>query len=223
MKRHIFRLITCLCLVCAMLSGIGTAAIADSGYVSVTLQKGDTVYSICKARGLDYEKEKNVIMVLNDMDLESQLSYLRAGDIIKLPSKNSATASKSVISSEDKVEYYVVPYVIQKGDSIAHVYWLWGLSFEDYVEDIKSLNFVDDLDLLYVGAVYLLPTTASNLQTDVYTTVMSHVMKTGETAYDVITGYGVDYYDNLGKLKSYNYGRDLTRISAGDKLLIPLI
>ena len=126
-------------------------------------------------------------------------------------------------STKDKIEYYVIPYVIQKGDTLANVYWLWGLKYEDYADDIRSLNGVENLDLLYIGAIYLLPTTAPNVKTDIYTTVMSHVMKHGETAYDIITGYGVDYYENLAKLKTYNQGKDLARISAGEKLLIPLV
>ena len=223
MKKRLFRVILCVCLLAALLSGIGSAAYAASDYFTVTLQKGDTVYSLCKANGLDYETEKNAIMVLNGMDLESQLSFLRAGDTIKLPSKMSAASTQNVISTSDKVEYYVIPYVIEKGDTIAHVYWLWGLRFENYVEDIKSLNGVENLDLLYVGAIYLLPTTAENIKTDVYTTVMSHVMQRGETAYDIITGYGVNYYKNLSKLESYNGGKDLAKISAGEKLLIPVV
>ena len=113
--------------------------------------------------------------------------------------------------------------MIEKGDTIAHVYWLWGLNFENYVEDIKSLNGVDDLDLLYVGAIYLLPTSESNLKTDVYTTVMGHVMQPGETAYDVISAYGIDYNQYLAKIRSYNHGADLTKIQAGETLLIPLV
>ncbi len=223
MKKRLFCLILCFCLVATLLSGIGSAAYAASDYFTVTLQKGDTVFSLCKANGLDYEKEKNAIMVLNGMDLESQLSFLRAGDTIKLPSQVRSAPTQNVISTADKIEYYVIPYVIEKGDTIANVYWLWGLRFENYVEDIKSLNGVENLDLLYVGAIYLLPTTVENLKTDVYTTVMSHVMQRGETAYDIITGYGVDYYKNLAKLESYNGGKDLAKISAGEKLLIPLV
>jgi len=135
----------------------------------------------------------------------------------------SMTAFADGPYADDEVEYYVIPYVIEKGDTLAHVYWLWGLRFENYAEDIKSLNGVENLDLLYVGAIYLLPTTASNLQTDTYTTVMAHIMKPGETAYDVITAYGVDYYENEARLSRYNGGADLARIRAGEKLLIPLV
>ena len=132
------------------------------------------------------------------------------------------TAGK-VDVSKDEVEYYVIPYVIEKGDMLTDVYWRWGLKFENYADDIRSLNFVDNLDLLYVGAIYLLPTSVNNVKTEEFTKVMAHTMKKGETAYEVFSSYGIDYYENLGKLKSYNHGNDLTKIAAGEKLLIPII
>lgn len=128
----------------------------------------------------------------------------------------------SAFAEEDQIEYYVIPYEIQKGDSIAHIYQLWGLRYENYADVICSLNGVDNLDLLFVGAIYLLPTTAANLQTDVYTTVVSHVMCAGETAYDVFMRYGIDYNSNIARLRNYNGGADLTRINIGEKLLIPI-
>ena len=134
-----------------------------------------------------------------------------------------ASAAGKVDISKDEVEYYVIPYVIVKGDMLTDVYWRWGLKFENYADDIRSLNFVDNLDLLYVGAIYLLPTSVNNVKTEEYTKVMAHTMKKGETAYEVFTSYGIDYYENLGKLKSYNHGQDLTKITAGEKLLIPII
>ena len=134
-----------------------------------------------------------------------------------------ASAAGKVDISKDEVEYYVIPYVIEKGDMLTDVYWRWGLKFENYADDIRSLNFVDNLDLLYVGAIYLLPTSVNNVKTEEFTKVMAHTMKKGETAYEVFTSYGIDYYENLGKLKSYNHGNDLTKIAAGEKLLIPII
>lgn len=126
----------------------------------------------------------------------------------------------------DKVKYYVIPYVIEKGDTIAHIYWLWGLRFENYSEDIMSLNYVDDysdLDLLFVGSTYLLPTTEANVKTGTYTTVMSHVMQSGETVYDVCCSYGIDYFDSQKTLERYNRGADLTKVSVGQEVLIPLL
>ncbi len=124
---------------------------------------------------------------------------------------------------EDEVEYYAVPYVIQNGDSFTRIYERWGLRFEKYAGRICAINAVEDLDVLFVGATYLLPTTAENLDTDVYVTVMSHQMRGGETAYDVLADYGIDYNENVELLQRFNGGRDLTKIQIGEKLLIPVV
>lgn len=134
--------------------------------------------------------------------------------------------SGKTVSSGDSVKYYVIPYVIEKGDSIGHIYWLWGLNYMNYLEDILSLNYIDDssdLDLLFVGNTYLLPTTEANVKTGTYTTVMSHVMQKGETVYDVCTRYGIDYNDSQKTLERYNYGKDLTKVKVGQEFLIPLL
>ncbi len=219
MIRRILRFALCLCLIAALFCGYGISACADAGYFSVKLKYGDTVSSVCEANGIDFEDNKNLIMVLNNMSKEAELDSLRAGTVIKLPSSSSV---KSSIISKDKIKYYVIPYVIESGDYIANIYWLWGLRFENYQEDIKALNGKDDLDLLYIGDTYLLPTTEANVKTGNYTTVMAHVMQKGETVYDVCNAYDIDYIDNEEVLMRYNLGRDLTEISVGDEFLIPL-
>lgn len=220
MIKRLFSFIICIMLMAALFCSFALSASADSSYFTVKLEYGDTVTSVCTENGINFEKNKNLIMVLNNMTKEAELNSLRAGTKIKLPSPSSVS-NKSAISG-DKVKYYVIPYVIEKGDTIANVYWLWGLRFENYQEDIKSINQVKDLDLLYVGSTYLLPTTESNVKTGTYTTVMSHIMKSGETAYDVFSTYGIDMKENQEKLERYNLGRDLTKLSAGSELLIPL-
>lgn len=220
MRKRVISLILSVVLVASLFCSFSLSASADSSYFSVKLKSGDTVTSVCTANGINFEKNKNLIMVLNNMTKEAELDNLAAGTTIKLPTVSSIS-SKSIISA-DKVKYYVIPYVIEKGDTIAYVYWLWGLRFENYQEDIKSINQVKDLDLLYVGSTYLLPTTEANVKTGTYTTVMSHVLKSGETAHDVFSAYGIDFNEEKETLERYNYGKDLTKLSAGSELLIPL-
>ncbi len=221
MKKKIISLCLCVFIISSMFCGFSLSASADNSYFTVKLDAGDTVSSVCTDNGINYEKNKNLIMVLNNMTKEAELDSLSAGTSIKLPTISSIN-NKSIISA-DKVKYYVIPYVIEKGDTIAHVYWLWGLRFENYQEDIKSINQVDDLDLLFVGSTYLLPTTEENVKTGTYTTVMAHTMKTGETAYDVCSAYGIDFNEEQKTLERYNCGKDLTKLSAGSELLIPLL
>lgn len=221
MIKRVLSLILCVMIVAAMFCGFGLSASADSSYFTVKLKSGDTVSSVCTDNGINYEKNKNLIMVLNDVTKEAELNSIAAGQSIKLPTISSINNKR--IISKDKVKYYVIPYVIEQGDTIAHVYWLWGLRFENYQEDIKSINQVDDLDLLWVGSTYLLPTTEANVKTGNYTTVMSHLLKSGETAYDVFTAYGIDFEEEQDVLERYNYGKDLTKLSSGSELLIPLL
>lgn len=221
MIKRLTSLTLCILIIASLFCGFGLSASADSTYFTVKLNSGDTVSSVCTANGINFEKNKNLIMVLNNMTKEAELNSMAAGESIKLPTVSSIN-SKSIISS-DKVKYYVIPYVIEQGDTIAHVYWLWGLRFENYQEDIKSINQVDDLDLLWVGTTYLLPTTEANVKTGTYTTVMSHLLKSGETAYDVCSAYGIDFNEEQEVLERYNYGKDLTKLSAGSELLIPLL
>lgn len=134
-----------------------------------------------------------------------------------------AASVPAAAEGEDQVEYYVVPYEIQNGDSFTQIYQRWGLRLDKYADVIRALNGVDDLDVLFIGSIYLLPTTEENVQTDEYVTVVSHVMHAGETAYQVFTSYGFDYNQSIGLLQRYNGGIDLARINIGDKLLIPLV
>ena len=221
MKKKLMSMFLSMCIMFSLCCAFSANAFAASDYFTYKVKSGDTMTSICRANGIDLSKNKNLIMVLNDMDSEYEMDYIKVGQSIKLPSKSSVSSNSKI--SGDKIKYYVIPYVIESGDYISNIYWMWGLKYENYEEDIKALNYADNLDILWVGSTYLLPTTAANVKTGTYTTVMTHTMKSGESAYDVFKTYGIDYDDNLKTLKRYNYGRDLTKLTTGDELLIPLL
>ncbi len=200
------------------------AAFAEIDYDVVTIQKGDTVKNLLEKNGRDYKTDKYVIMVLNGMDRESQMEILTIGDTLKVPKaeKDIPGIAPNLISSKDVIEYYVIPYKIQQNDSLKKIYKSWGLSYYDYQETIKALNPDKDLDLLYVGDLYELPTTEKNLRTNIYTTVMSHIMQDNETVESVYGRYGVNYSEYKAKLQNYNT-IDFDQMKTGDKLLIPLV
>ena len=222
MFKRLFSLLLCLVLLGCLVPGL---AFAEVDYDEVTIKEGDNVLKLLEANSLSYENEKYVVMVLNRFDRESQMEVLSIGNTIRIPRapKDIVGSAPHLISNRDQIAYYVIPQSITAGDTLRFIYKLWGLRYDDYAELIKALNPERNLDLLYVGAIYLLPTSVNNVKTEEYTKVMAHTMKKGETAYEVFTSYGIDYYENLGKLKSYNHGNDLTKISAGEKLLIPII
>ena len=129
---------------------------------------------------------------------------------------------------EDEVAYYVVPYVVQKGDSLFDVYQRWGLKIEKYADLICAINGVDNLDVLVVDTIIYLPTTEANLTEENlanhdYVTVVSHIMRRGETAYQIYTDYGIDYNANIYRLQSFNGFADLAKLPLGAKLYIPVL
>ncbi len=193
---------------------------ADSPSQTLTVKSGDTVYGLCQSLGLDYSKCKKSIMALNGLDSEADLGSIRVGQKLRFPMENPESKASG---TDDEVEYYVMPYKLKKGEYLAKVYNLWGLNCKDYLDDIEGLNpQVEDLNKLPEGALLYLPTTRENLQNDNYVAIMGHVMQPGETAYSVVTGYGLDYFEMEDELVKYNFGADLAKLQAGKKLLIPM-
>lgn len=244
MKR-VLSLVLCLALFVLL---VPAAAMAWDGVVAVTLDWGDTVYDICSSYGLNYNDVKGVIMQLNGFDAEWQMGNLYPGDTILLPINYTAPvtyvepvyvdpvyvgqtyyANPVYVQPvyevpEDSVFFYVIPYVIRSGDSIQNIYSRWGLRYETYADMIRSLNGVSNLDSLVVGATYYLPTTWENVNPNsFYVTVIGHVMRYGESAYDVFFDFGINYNRYYNILEAFNGWRDLTRLSAGDRLLIPVV
>ena len=199
------------------------AAFAEEDYVTITIQKGDTVRKLLKANGRDYDVDKYVVMVLNGMDRESQMEILTIGDTIKIPKaeKDIEGDAPHLISTKDKIHYYVIPYKVQKGDTLKYIYKLWGIPYDDYADAIKALNEDQDVNNLKIGAIYYLPTTERNLHTKIYTTVMEHKMLEGETVESVYSKYGIDFAENREHLQAFNT-IDFAVMKAGDTLLIPL-
>jgi hypothetical protein len=163
-------------------------------------------------------------MVLNGMDRESQMEILTIGETIKIPKaeKDIVGDAPHLISTKDKIHYYVIPYKVQKGDTLKFIYKLWGLPYDSYADRIAALNPGVDLDKLYVGDLVLLPTTEKNLKTNVYTTVMSHTLLQDESVESVFERYGIDFTKNRDELQKYN-SKAFDKLGAGEKLLIPLI
>ena len=96
-------------------------AYADASQTKVTVKKGDTVYGICQSLGLDYNICKNTIMRLNGMEKESELSSIKVGSTLIFPASSKDCAESGGKSGDDKVEYYVIPYVMEKQLDCEHL------------------------------------------------------------------------------------------------------
>lgn len=203
---------------------IPCAAFAAEDYDTVTIEKGNTVLNLLEARGRDYETDRYVVMVLNRMYRESQLEVLSIGDTIKIPKAKSEIKGEApnLISEADGIDFFVIPYKIQKGDTLKGIYKLWGMSYLENAALILALNPGKNPDKLSVGEIYNLPTTEKNLKTNTYTTVMSHVLLKDESPKSVFARYGIDFSEKEADLQQYNL-IPFAEMKEGDKLLIPLV
>ena len=230
MRKRILSLILCLTLFIML---VPAAAMAWDGIAAVTLEPGDTVYGICENYGVNYFEAKDVIMYLNGIEEEWQLSALYPGNTILLPVNYDTTSQTATYAApapavqedvpDDAVLFYVIPYRIHNGDTIESIYNGWGLRFETYAPMIRCLNGVDNLDALTVGVTYYLPTTAENVGGSPYVTIVGHVMRYGENVYNVFYDYGINYYRYKTILWAVNGWRDLDNLNAGEQLLIPVM
>lgn len=220
MLKRTLALMLCILMFAALLPA---ASLAAEDYDEVTIKSGDTIRKLLKANGRDFDTDKYVVMVLNGWTREKQMDTLSIGETVKIPKSigDIVGPAPHLISSKDRIEYYVIPYVIQKGDTVKFIYKLWGLKYDDYVSTIEALNPGQDLELVYPKDLLYLPTTEKNLKTNTYTTVMSHVMLQDEAVESVFIRYGRDFQGDREYLQRFN-PKDFDDLKAGDKLYIPL-
>ena len=195
-------------------------AYAQTDSVTVRVEKGDTVYGLCQELGLSYNLCKSAIMSLNGFTRESQLGNIKAGSDMLFPAAESETNKVPVLAG-DSVAFYLMTYKFKEGDYLYGIYNLWGLDYDDYAADVLYLNDIPDPDKIPIGRLLRLPTNEENLMGNDYTTVVGHVMASGESVYEVCRSYGLDYYAMEDRLTEFNTGRDLTKIQAGQTLKIP--
>ena len=141
-----------------------------------------------------------------------------------LPSTSSLTTGQALsVPAGDSVAYYLVRYTLQSGDTIGQIYANWGLSYKTFDNQIKKLNNISSYNSIAAGKTLILPTTNPAVANSAYYTVMSHIMKSGETAYDVICSqYGMNFSANQSSILALNNTTDLSYIQAGTALYIPI-
>ncbi len=251
MKKRLISFIMMLVMLVSLFSVFATTASADAQVTTVTVAKGDTVLSICQARGIDFYTYKNLIMKLNGFTSESAFNKIAVGTQISLPVSNQAAASLanggvnsattgttvaggttsgslttgtvSSLPSGDHVAYYLATYTVEKGETIGGIYGRWGLSYKTYANQIVKLNNLRSINAVQAGKTLLLPTTNPGLAGSTYTTVMAHTMRSGESVYNIICGdYGLNYNSAQAMLQSLNNRTNLGAFRVGEILYIPV-
>lgn len=249
MKKRILSVLLIAVLAFSFISSALADGIPANAAETVTIAKGDTMYSLCQKNGFSYSTYKELIMKLNNITDESKLIRIAAGKKIVLPtSKEAADAlcellgvdiSKkqdekkqnkpfSVVGDASKIPvgdvavYYIISYTMRSGDTVSDLLKKWDMSFKTYSQQILSLNSLSDFNHITAGRTLYFPVEKIELTNDGSFTVVEHTVKSGDTAFSICRSYGMNYDKALVTLRLLNPNVDFTKIKIGQKLYIPV-
>ena len=232
----------------------GTQALAAKDYsdyiTQVQVKEGDTLYAICRAKGMDFDAVKDAILIVNGFSNEQRLNAIRPGQKLYIP--NSADAAKKILSVSGSTTTVVVPkgnvvkVVVKQGDTIFSICAAQKLNYYSVKEAIKNLNNMtsdDQLSRIYAGQTLYLPvsdvvagsiseavTKAADSNISVSKTtedkfeyyLVSYKMASGDTAQSVTSGLGKVYSNDIAEIiRGINGLSDLNGMQAGRTYLFP--
>lgn len=132
------------------------------------------------------------------------------------------TASAASIVSNDIFAYYLMPYTMSTGETVAGVCNAMGISFTYYASVIKNVNGISNWSKVRAGQTILLPTVDSPaVGTTVYK-VYAHKLISGENAYNICSTVGINYGAYTSLLKALNSKDNLSKLKAGEFFYYPI-
>lgn len=154
--------------------------------IRYTVKRGDTLWGIAKKFGV------TVSAVVNANNIRNP-NLIYVGEVFIIPHMTSAE------------NFGYTLYTVRRGDT------LWGISmkFGTSINSIVALNGIKNLNLIYAGEVFKIPSARSE-QTVIYT------VKRGDTLWGISMKFGTTV-ENLVKLNSV---KNPNLIYVGEKLII---
>ena len=245
MKKRIISALLTVLMVMSLFTGLSVSAYADDEnpqVVEYTLKAGDYVLKLCQAQGINYFTCKDAIIKLNGLKSENDFRFLAVGRVIKLPATDAAalniiasgstgtgtgstgttTGTVSTAKGSDSVAYYLIPYTIQRGETVAGICNSLGISFTNYADQIMKLNNISSWHKVAAGKTLLLPSPKAPAVGTTCYQVVAHNIGSGETAYNMAASYGVDYGQNTKLLQALNNTSNLAKVKAGSTFYIPV-
>ena len=245
MKKRIISALLTVLMVMSLFTGLSVSAYADDEnpqVVEYTLKAGDYVLKLCQAQGINYFTCRDAIIKLNGLKSENDFSFLAVGRVIKLPATDAAalniiasgstgtgtgstgttTGTVSTAKGSDSVAYYLIPYTIQRGETVAGICNSLGISFTNYADQIMKLNNISSWNKVAAGKTLLLPSPKAPAVGTTCYQVVAHKIGSGETAYNMAASYGVDYGQNTKLLQALNNTSNLAKVKAGSTFYIPV-
>ena len=246
MKKRIISVLLTVLMVMSLFTGLSVSAYADDEnpqVVEYTLKSGDYVLKLCQAQGINYFTCKDAIIKLNGLKSENDFRFLAVGRVIKLPATDAAAlsiiasgstgtgsagstgASAGTVSAakgSDSVAYYLIPYTIQRGETVAGICNSLGISFTNYADQIMRLNNISSWNKVAAGKTLLLPSPKAPAVGTTCYQVVAHKVASGETAYNMVASYGIDYGQNTKLLQALNNTSNLAKVKAGSTFYLPV-
>ena len=247
MKKRIISALLTVLMVMSLFTGLSVSAYADDEnpqVVEYTLKSGDYVLKLCGIQGINYFTCKDAIIKLNGLKSEDDFRFLAVGRVIKLPATDAAAlaiissgstgstgstgssgataGTVSAAKGSDTVAYYLIPYTIQRGETVAGICNSLGISFSNYADQIKKLNNISSWNKVAAGKTLLLPSPKAPAVGTTCYQVVAHKIGSGETAYNMAASYGVDYGQNTKLLQALNNTSNLAKVKAGSTFYIPV-
>ena len=245
MKKRIISALLTVLMVMSLFTGLSVSAYADDEnpqVVEYTLKAGDYVLKLCQAQGINYFTCRDAIIKLNGLKSENDFRFLAVGRVIKLPATDAAalniiasgstgtgtgstgttTGTVSTAKGSDSVAYYLIPYTIQRGETVPGICNSLGISFTNYADQIMKLNNISSWNKVAAGKTLLLPSPKAPAVGTTCYQVVAHKIGSGETAYNMAASYGVDYGQNTKLLQALNNTSNLAKVKAGSTFYIPV-
>ena len=249
MKKRLISMLLTVLMVASLFGGMSVSAYADEEYATqeYTLKSGDTLLKVCNKLGLNWYSCQTAINKLNNIS-EAQYRKLSVGQVIKLPATNEDAAkivkagtssgstggtvisggtgsstSGSTSTSGVNAAYWLIPYTMQKGETVAGVCNVLGISFATYSEQIKTINNISTWSKVAAGKTLLLPSASAPAAGTSCYAVVAHQIQKGETTYSICNQYGVSYNANASLMQTLNKGTSLTNIKYGKTLYVPVV
>ena len=243
MKKRLISMLLTVLMVASLFSGLSLNAYAADTF-EYTMTDGDTVLAVCNAYGLNYYTCKNAIMVLNGFTSEQNFRYIPVGKVIKLPASNAVaqnisangvttstttqtgstttTVSTTTNSNGDTIAYWLIPYTLQRGETVYSVCNALGIPYGTYAKQIQDINNIKSLSWVKAGQTLLFPSVKTPAVGVSCYEVRAHKVTAGETAYSMCNNNGVSYNGNIRLLQSLNNKDNLNYVATGSTFYMPV-
>ena len=234
-------LLLCVVMIMSLFTGLTGSASADD-VITHEVKSGEIMLKICEQHGLNYYACKDAIMALNGFTSETQLAKLSVGQKLKLPASDglakTATTSTAVVTSTTvgnttlttttnyvgttatggNVAFYLTPYTVQAGDTLAGICSKLNSSYYYYTPVILGVNALANANYIRPGQVLLIPTTSAG--SGGYA-VVAHKVQPGENMTAICNRYGTSYQAMRTLVNGVNRRDNMDKIYVGQTVYVP--